>query len=562
MGWRAITLEKVSAVRFRDVAETDRLRGAISYAAFRRLFQTDGRYFRPDERLTCGQMVAALHNLEDALDGRRNRVGGDLEWAVAARILRENSPADYGENALVTRAQTVTMLYRFAQHHGVGTSASGNLSAYPDAERIPAYARLPFSWAMERGVLRAVAADSLCPDLCVTREQAAAMLTALVASIANEPVAKQVAAASALPAFSSASRAQHADIRQYVEDAAQQYGASGVQVAVIENGHVTDTYAWGWATPKTDPMTAEHKMRIASISKAVIGMVTLRMTEDGLVDLDAPVGRYWNTTFQNPYYPDRPVTVRSILTHTSSIVTLNSDSAVSAAEVKNRQQNGYGYLRTTPGAYYSWGYNNYAFCVLGITLELASGKTVDRLLHQYFLDAFDEDASFYAGSLKDTRKLVTPTEHDGSVGFSIPAQLARRAGAAGSKGHAFAGGLTISATGLAKLVSILAGDGYYEGVRLMRPETVAEMETYDSHLTVENFYQALALRRKNDIYGRDALYYHTGSAYGVYSLISYDPASGDGVVVLTVGAREVRDEYGIYSVCGNISRHIYEAIKR
>ena len=59
---------------------------------------------------------------------------------------------------------------------------------------------------------------------------------------------------------------------------------------------------------------------------------------------------------------------------------------------------------------------------------------------------------------------------------------------------------------------------------------------------------------------RDRLYYHTGSAYGVYNLLSYDPDAGDGVVVLTTGADGGRDEYGIYAVCGEISRILYEAV--
>ena len=51
-----------------------------------------------------------------------------------------------------------------------------------------------------------------------------------------------------------------------------------------------------------------------------------------------------------------------------------------------------------------------------------------------------------------------------------------------------------------------------------------------------------------------------GSAYGVYNLLSYDPDAGDGVVVLTTGADGGRDEYGIYAVCGEISRILYEAV--
>lgn len=44
--------------------------------------------------------------------------------------------------------------------------------------------------------------------------------------------------------------------------------------------------------------------------------------------------------------------------------------------------------------------------------------------------------------------------------------------------------------------------------------------------------------------------------------MSYDPETGDGVVVLTVGASASKDGNGIYAVCGNISDYIYGIIKR
>ena len=78
----------------------------------------------------------------------------------------------------------------------------------------------------------------------------------------------------------------------------------------------------------------------------------------------------------------------------------------------------------------------------------------------------------------------------------------------------------------------------------------------------EQALRALPLRLRFDIYGRDRLYYHTGSAYGVYNLLSYDPDTGDGVVVLTVGASGAKDDRNIYAVCSEISQGIYEAIKK
>ena len=58
----------------------------------------------------------------------------------------------------------------------------------------------------------------------------------------------------------------------------------------------------------------------------------------------------------------------------------------------------------------------------------------------------------------------------------------------------------------------------------------------------------------------EGLFCHTGSAYGVYNCASYDPATGNGVVVLTVGAAGDKDDRGIYKVCAEINEFIYGVV--
>jgi CubicO group peptidase (beta-lactamase class C family) len=59
--------------------------------------------------------------------------------------------------------------------------------------------------------------------------------------------------------------------------------------------------------------------RIASISKLVTTLGVLRLVEQGRLELDADVGGYLGYALRNPHFPAVPVTLRMILTHTSSI---------------------------------------------------------------------------------------------------------------------------------------------------------------------------------------------------------------------------------------------------
>jgi CubicO group peptidase (beta-lactamase class C family) len=148
----------------------------------------------------------------------------------------------------------------------------------------------------------------------------------------------------------------------------------------------------------------------------------------------------------------------------------------------------------------------------------------------------------------------------GGVGRSIDAQK-RTLGSTypGERGEEFPGGLTISSYDLAKLIAVLANDGEYGGTRVLSAETVSLMEETQGR-TGGGFEQCLPLRYRENLYGEDGLYYHTGSNYGVFNLISYNPISKNGVVVLTSGASGATDANGIYAVCGEISESVYGLI--
>ena len=353
------------------------------------------------------------------------------------------------------------------------------------------------------------------------------------------------------------------ELAVFVEEAAENHGAVGVQAAVIEDGAVTAQAAWGWATLNSDPMTTDHKLRVASLTKVVVGMCAMLLSEDGAVTLDAPIGTWWDTTSVNPWYPDTPVTIDTLLTHTSSLAASDSLSARTYSGARSRISGGY--RAVEPGDPAGWAYNNYGFAVLGMTLELAADTSLDYMLAEGLLDPLGIDAAFEGGSVDNTDLLATLYYYGGSLARSTSEQRSYTLDyAPGHKGNFFDGGFTCSAGDLAKLAAVLANDGAYEGQVLLSPESVAWMETpLDTPVSDgrSTFLQCRPLRYQEELYGRDGLYYHTGSAYGQYALLSYDPDTGDGVVVLTSGADGVVDEHGIYAICGEIAQAVYAAVE-
>lgn len=90
------------------------------------------------------------------------------------------------------------------------------------------------------------------------------------------------------------------EAEQILEEVMADSSAVGVSLTVIEDGEVGASAAWGWAVRGERPMTADTKIRAASLSKTAVGLCAMAMAEDGLADLDAPLGTYWGEGVRDP----------------------------------------------------------------------------------------------------------------------------------------------------------------------------------------------------------------------------------------------------------------------
>lgn len=339
----------------------------------------------------------------------------------------------------------------------------------------------------------------------------------------------------------------------------EDYSAAAVSVAAIEDGEVTVSGAWGWAVKHEREMTADTKVRVASLTKVSLGMCAMAMAEDGLLVLDAPLSGLWGESVRNPYTSAQP-SVYTLMTHTSSLADRGRQQGLSNLRGLLRSS----WRNVEPGDGRGWYYSNFGFCVLGATLELAAGQVLDDYFQARFLEPMGVRASLYAGKL-EAAEVACLYNSSGGVERSAPAQTGQSVPRDIGQGTSYyPGGLTISAPDLARLVSVLVNDGVYDGVRYLSPESVADMETPRFTVNVEGacpFEQCLVLRRQEDLMGRSSVYYHTGSAYGVHTLLSYDPDSGDGVVVITVGAPRRVNDRGLYTLCADLSERLYAEMR-
>ena len=100
--------------------------------------------------------------------------------------------------------------------------------------------------------------------------------------------------------------------------------AVGLAIAAVKDGEIVYTKSLGYKNlEKRIPLADNDILRIASISKSFTATGIMQLVEQGKLSLDADVSDLVGFTVRNPNYPDTPVTVRMLLSHTSSMSDAN-----------------------------------------------------------------------------------------------------------------------------------------------------------------------------------------------------------------------------------------------
>lgn len=99
-----------------------------------------------------------------------------IRWAASTGIVTGLTETTFGANGVCTRAQVVTMLYRFAKVQGMDTTQGGMaIREFDDFDSVPAYALEAMDWAVNAGVLKGDN-NRLLPQNACTRAQIVTLL--------------------------------------------------------------------------------------------------------------------------------------------------------------------------------------------------------------------------------------------------------------------------------------------------------------------------------------------------------------------------------------------------
>jgi len=365
---------------------------------------------------------------------------------------------------------------------------------------------------------------------------------------------------------------------------------SGLALVLVSDGEIAYEGYFGtrqFADSDTEndlPVDINTRWRVASVSKPVVTLGAMKLVERGILDLDRDISEYLGYSLRNPSFPEKPITLRMILGHTSSLRDAGFYYPPFTHSLKDLLVPGGRYYdngghfampdaskNKAPGAYYE--YCNLGYAILGGIIEQCTGKRFDLYMRDEIFLPLGIDGGFNPLLISDERfgdlspiyrKCPPESEKWDAAGAwqsqiddyrgirpKLPVRLPRGEAESysleqyrlGENGSLFSpqGGLRICARDLAKIARLLlkGGDGLVseESVRAMmtsgwiRNANGSNGDEQDSTA----FATGIGLMLTAGPKGGPDLWGHHGNAYGFLGGMYLDPARRNGYIFMIGG---------------------------
>ncbi|MCU0309203.1 MAG: beta-lactamase family protein [Thermoleophilia bacterium] len=159
-------------------------------------------------------------------------------------------------------------------------------------------------------------------------------------------------------------------------------GTVGATVALVDSDRVVFAQGFGFADRERGvPVSDRTLFHIGSVSKTFAATAVMQLVERGLVDLDAPLGRYVPAFRLDDPALTRRITVRSVLTHHSGIPgDVFNGGFTQGRPVPGYERQVLRWLRAMPperAVDTEWAYNNSGYLLLRAVIENVTGMGLE-----------------------------------------------------------------------------------------------------------------------------------------------------------------------------------------
>jgi CubicO group peptidase (beta-lactamase class C family) len=341
--------------------------------------------------------------------------------------------------------------------------------------------------------------------------------------------------------FAQTPTATKSSIDSIIEQKMNESGAVGVAAAIIINKKVVWTKGYGYADKDNKiPFTPDTIMNIASISKTFTGVCLMHAIENKKLSLDEDINTYLPFKVTNPFFPEEKITLRNLATHTSGIKDsyplyrntyfYGNDSPEPLGEfLKNYFVSGGKYyskdnfLKVKPGSYRE--YSNIAAGLAGYIVETATGMKLNEYSKKYIFKPLQmKNTGWFFSEIKLAnhsklyKKVGNTTQNIKLYGTTTYPD----------------GGVRTSVSDLSKFFICLLNGGEFNGVRILKNESVREMVKFQftasskpENVNLEEINSGIFWATKRNVMRIG----HAGTDPGVHTEMLSDLSKEVGVIV-------------------------------
>ena len=330
----------------------------------------------------------------------------------------------------------------------------------------------------------------------------------------------------------------------------------GVSTIIVKNNEIVWVESYGYADIANSLQVEDTTVfLLASVSKLFTGTAAMQLYEAGTIDLDTDINNYLPWTVEIPNFSNDSITIRQLMTHTSSIkdnwgvmssfygypdptITLaNCMESYFPTSGSNYNATG-NFINSAPGTSYQ--YSNMASALNGYIVEASTGIPFDDYCdNNLFSELCMENTAWHFSDFNPDQVAIpysyqngnyTPHNHYGFADYPN-------------------GQLRSTILDLGNFMIAFLNGGTIGSNSILSPATVNDMLSFQ--IPNLDTTQGLNWYRTKLYYsgGEAMLWSHSGGESGVNTNILIDPSNDVGICVLTNGEGD-----GLY-ICDALYDH-------